>query len=254
MKSKSKNKKAKEKKCPECGAYKGHSPRCSLMDEKCAKEMLAQYYDAWLGIETEHRKQTDGLYEQIKKKEKDVDYWRERYKEASKARNLSDFKLQFSPSEELVSFAKCFSDNWENLSCGQYKSDNGRYTIRYKEKLLDQKTNEELNTNVRVSNDSGIIDISKKRIIELNTNKDYLFFIIIWCIAQRTLKNHTEADIQTIQYYLTTGRSKMNMINNSFELFKTAPSELNRERMEKIINFIGLKEVNRKKMLRKLIS
>lgn len=251
----SNSKKNKEpKKCPECGAYKGHAPKCSLIDKKCAKKMLSEYYDAWLNIEMKHRKQTEGLYEQIKKKEKDADYWRERYTEASKARNLSDFKLQFSPSEELVSFAKYFSDNWENLSCGQYKSDNGRYTIRYKEKLLDQKTNEELNTNVRVSHDSGIIEISKKRITELNTNKDYLFFIILWCIAQLHLKNYTESDIQTIQYYLTTGRSKMNLLNDYIGLFKTAPIELNRERMEKIINFIGLKEVNRKKMLRKLIS
>jgi len=46
-----------ENKCIECGAYHGHSPTCSLMDEKCAKEQLKIYYEAWLKIELEHRKQ-----------------------------------------------------------------------------------------------------------------------------------------------------------------------------------------------------
>lgn len=250
-----KTKKNKEpKKCPECGAYTGHAPKCSLMDKKCAKKMLSEYYDAWVNIEMKHRKQTEGLHEQIKKKEKDADYWRERYTEASKARDLSDFKLQFNPSEELIKFAKDFSGKWENLSCGVYKSSNEKYTIHYKEKLLDQKTNEEVNTNVRIGHSTGRIEISKKRITELNTNKDYLFFIILWCIAQLHLNNYSEADIQTIKYYLSTGRSKINLLNDYINLFKTAPSELNRERMEKIIHLTDLKEANRKKMLRKLIS
>lgn len=66
-------------KCVECGAYYGHSPKCSLMDEKCAKQMLAQYYDVWLEMEMKHRKYADGLYKRIEKAKKDAEFWKGKF-------------------------------------------------------------------------------------------------------------------------------------------------------------------------------
>lgn len=66
-------------KCPECGAYKGHSPKCSLMDEACAKEMLKEYYQAWLEIEMKHRNYAKGLYDQIKKAKKEAEFWKGKF-------------------------------------------------------------------------------------------------------------------------------------------------------------------------------
>ena len=43
------------KKCIECGAYNGHSPKCSLMDEAYAKSELKRYYEAWLEMETKFK-------------------------------------------------------------------------------------------------------------------------------------------------------------------------------------------------------
>lgn len=68
-----------EKKCVECGAHQGHSPICSLMDEKCAKEMLAHYYDLWLNMKMEHRKYTDVLYKRIEKAKKDAEFWKGKF-------------------------------------------------------------------------------------------------------------------------------------------------------------------------------
>lgn len=69
----------KADKCVECGAYHRHSPKCSLMDEKCAKEMLAEYYDVWLEMETKHRKYADELYERIKKAKKEAEFWKGKF-------------------------------------------------------------------------------------------------------------------------------------------------------------------------------
>ena len=68
-----------EKKCPECGSYKRHSPKCSLMDEKCAKEMLGEYYDLWLEMEMKHRKYCDVLYKRIKDREKEAEFWKGKF-------------------------------------------------------------------------------------------------------------------------------------------------------------------------------
>lgn len=45
-----------DNKCTECGAYKGHSPNCSLMSEEYAKSELIRYHKSWQEIELAHRK------------------------------------------------------------------------------------------------------------------------------------------------------------------------------------------------------
>lgn len=37
-----------ENKCPECEAYHGHHPLCSLMTDEEARNQLKKYYQAWL--------------------------------------------------------------------------------------------------------------------------------------------------------------------------------------------------------------
>lgn len=66
-------------KCVECGSYHGHSPKCSLMDEKCAKEMLAQYYDAWLKMEMKHREHIDNIHKKIDKAKRDAEFWKGKF-------------------------------------------------------------------------------------------------------------------------------------------------------------------------------
>lgn len=70
---------SERKKCVECGAYTGHSPTCSLMDEKCAKEMLALYYDAWLKIETKHREELARMQRRINTAKKEAEFWKGKF-------------------------------------------------------------------------------------------------------------------------------------------------------------------------------
>lgn len=69
----------KENKCPECNAYKLHSPKCSLMDIDSAKELLPQYYDAWLKLEMKDRDCYNYLYSKIEKAKKDTELWKGKF-------------------------------------------------------------------------------------------------------------------------------------------------------------------------------
>lgn len=70
---------SKKEKCPECDAYTGHSIGCSLMDEQCAKEMLAQYYDASLKIETRHREYIAWMKRRVNDAEKEAEFWKGKF-------------------------------------------------------------------------------------------------------------------------------------------------------------------------------
>jgi hypothetical protein len=78
---------SKEKKCKECGAYHGHAPECSLMDEACAKKMLKEYYHVWLEMEMKHRKNRQGIYDQLNKEKKEVEYWKKKFVSVTKENN-----------------------------------------------------------------------------------------------------------------------------------------------------------------------
>lgn len=71
------------KKCVECGAYKGHSPSCSLMSEEYAKSELKRYYEAWLNIEMQHRKMSEIYNEtaqaKINRIKKERDVWKGKF-------------------------------------------------------------------------------------------------------------------------------------------------------------------------------
>lgn len=96
--------------CVECGAYNGHSPKCSLMDEAYAKEMLAKYYDVWLEMETKHREYVKGLYGVIKSVKKDAEFWKGKFvvvkNENNKLRRTvsSKFKIKSKLNDSEVAF------------------------------------------------------------------------------------------------------------------------------------------------------
>ncbi len=66
-------------KCIECEAYHGHHPKCSLIDFSTAKEMMIQYYEVWLNMETKHLKHTDKLYKMISTAKKEAEFWKGKF-------------------------------------------------------------------------------------------------------------------------------------------------------------------------------
>lgn len=60
------------KPCPECGAYQGHSPRCSLIDFEEAKVQLSRYFGYFLNFEVRLREVANRL-------DKEVTNWQGRH-------------------------------------------------------------------------------------------------------------------------------------------------------------------------------
>ncbi len=171
----------------------------------------------------------------------------------------------FNPDEELLTFADEFSKNWEKYSVELYSkeskrkhlphcytSNNGKYKIDYFDKIIDEKAsimnglpvklNEEhkdyqeieFKTNIRVGQQTGIIQISKSKLVEYETNSDYLFMMILWCTVEKDIKDAYKSDEIAFRYYLTTGRSIKNVLIGYINLFKASPSDLNVKRIEQL--------------------
>jgi len=151
---------------------------------------------------------------------------------------------QFLPDSELLNFAKQFSDNYKKWSVGEYFSDYKKYHISYFERIKDKITGKVLTTGARISNMSGIIELDKFIFKSKEYTPDFLFFIILWCVACNGQENKGDmkmADKLAVEYYLTTERSKKNLAFGYIKLFSKVATELNKERYELIAQMLGQK-------------
>ena len=140
----------------------------------------------------------------------------------------SDAGYRFLPDSNLLRFAKQFSDNYKKAPVGEYFSYNEKYHIRYLKRIKDT------NTGARISGVTGIIEIDKTIFKSKEYTPDFVFFIILWCVVCGEQKDIKLADKITIEYYLTTGRSRKNLALGYLKLFSKVLTELNRERWKLI--------------------
>lgn len=149
-------------------------------------------------------------------------------------------KYIFTPDKELITFANEFSKNYKKVKAGIYASESETYIIWYKDKLVRKDTlidGEfiELDTPVRISNKKQIIEISRSKILRNNKyNTDFIFFLIIWSIAIVEIPTHDyqDADAATIRYYLTTKKSRKNILKGYLEMFRFSTArERNKQRL-----------------------
>lgn len=156
--------------------------------------------------------------------------------------NKALIRYQFLPDPELLNFAKQFSDIYKKLTVGEYFSDEKKYHIKYLERIKDKNTGRILNTGARISNMTGIIELDKYIFKRKEYTPDFLFFIILWCVAcneQENKENMKMADKMVMEYYLTTERSKKNLEMGLIKLFSKALTDMNKERYELIAQMLG---------------
>lgn len=148
-------------------------------------------------------------------------------------------KYTFEPNEELVAFAETFSENWNIVGVGDYVSPGDKkYHIKYEEMILENGV--EPTTNI-VVHKSGAIIISKAKLQKYETNNDYIFFMILWCIVLKEIGgDHSKADLITMDYYLRTGRLPKNVLLCYISLFSAGHTELKHRRIQDLIDFINL--------------
>ncbi len=138
---------------------------------------------------------------------------------------------------EFLSFAEYFSDNYRNLSTGNYISDNQKYHIRYLNQIKDIHGN--IVRLARVGITTRVIELSKYDLSSEKITSDFVFYFIIWCAIESKELNVKLTDRIALDYYLKTECSKSNLIAGFEYLFELAPSELNTQRLETIKNIIN---------------
>jgi hypothetical protein len=169
---------------------------------------------------------------------------------------LNKSTLDFKPSEELLLFAEEFSihikkeigniafENFciQNISDNLNKTNSVIYTSKYRNhtiRLLNGETNvrsQDYLTFVRISHLTGIIDFNVSKLENEKFSVNYIFYIVIWCVICREVKDFDASDKIALQYYLTTGKPKKDILIGYVEMFTTSVSnrKSNLERMSLI--------------------
>lgn len=143
----------------------------------------------------------------------------------------------FFSDTELINLATYFSDNYQKLSVGTYKSDNKKYQINYVENLQRSDTDTTPSL-ARIARSTHIIDLNKTMFSNKQFTSDYVFFIILWLQLVVRNKNKLLSDKLTTEYYLTTNRSTKNLLKAQVQSLSNEPSELNKERFEMITEML----------------
>ncbi|MFA7307630.1 MAG: hypothetical protein WC026_13260 [Hyphomicrobium sp.] len=155
----------------------------------------------------------------------------------------------FKPNEELLEFAKEFSDSYTKLRVGDYVSNAETYKIKYLSQIKDKGVHNK--TGARVSNSTGIIELDKKILKHKCITPDFVFLLILWCIARYESKylfsSELVADETSLKYYLTTVRSKRNAIVGWVKLLSHAQTEQNKERLKKMFEILDSERNDTKK-------
>ncbi len=116
-------------------------------------------------------------------------------------------QLKYIPDRELIELANGLCEEFpNNLSEGEYESFRKKYTIGY--------VDIPYTTFSRVGSASGKIELNKKLLIKSKVHPDFVFFSILWCDARFRLKlDDPKTDIAVLEYFLTTGRDPLNVID-----------------------------------------
>ena len=153
--------------------------------------------------------------------------------------------IKFEPNEELLAFAESFSENWNIVDVGDYISPGGKYHIKYVDRINEGEIEKVEDIAIELS---GLIVISRLKLEGQETNADYVFYQILWCIVEQDMQDKEKSDIATMEYYMTTGRPIKNVI---FSILSALPNSLeNHNRIEALIKFIKAKLPNKVKSIK----
>jgi hypothetical protein len=224
-----------------CDAYKpdtNFTDRTGLVDgermfyirmPKTPETVVAQVYNANIGDKQEG---IDPSFEIVSKEILTLDTFPETYKSNSELVKCA------------VKFIQDFSERAGILSAGpsgsEYVSDCGRFRIDYLDVIRDRKTGKELATPARISQDRGIIEVSKKHFLKYAV--PYRVAILLHEISHFYLNddphNEIEADLNALKIFLGLGYGYIDAENAFLNVFKGSPSDQNKERHQILHNFI----------------
>jgi hypothetical protein len=142
-------------------------------------------------------------------------------------------------TQAFVKFAQEFSDECGYLSSSPqgdvYMSNNGRFRIDYFDQIRSVK-GVVLKTPARISQVNGRIEVSAEmfRNYTIPMRMAILLHEYSHYYLNRNPSNEVEADLNGLNIYLKLGYPKIDVYNVFLNVFKTAPSDGNKKRFEKL--------------------
>lgn len=161
---------------------------------------------------------------------------------------LDSYPETYNSQEDLIKcaikFVQEFSERAGILSAGPtgsvYKSDCGRFRIDYLDVIHDRKTGEELKTPARISQDRGVIEVSKKHFLKYAV--PYRVAILLHEVSHFYVnirpRDESEADLNALKMFLGLGYGYIDAENAFLNVFEGTPSDQNKERHAILHNFI----------------
>ena len=140
--------------------------------------------------------------------------------------------------KSFINFATRFSYNAGTLPSGNYVSDDKRFMIRYLNTITDM--GKEQTTPARIDIDRGIIEVSKKHFIEFTipNRMAILLHEFSHVFLNDNVDDEVEADLNGLLIYLGLGYPRIEAFEVFAKTFMNAPTNQNKQRFDKIKNFI----------------
>ena len=154
--------------------------------------------------------------------------------------------IDFSNADvkSFVNFATRFSYNAGSLPSGTYVSDDRRFVIKYLPTIEDN--GKEQSTPARIDITNGNIEISKKQFVKFTVPNRMAILLheFSHVYLNDNVDDEVEADLNSLLIYLGLGYPRIDAFEVFAKTFMNAPSEQNKDRYNKIKNFIDNFENN----------
>jgi len=154
--------------------------------------------------------------------------------------------IDFSNADvkSFVNFATRFSYNAGSLPSGTYVSDDRRFVIKYLPTIEDN--GQEQSTPARIDITNGNIEISKKQFVKFTVPNRMAILLheFSHVYLNDNVDDEVEADLNSLLIYLGLGYPRIDAFEVFAMTFMNAPSEQNKDRYNKIKNFIDNFENN----------
>lgn len=152
-------------------------------------------------------------------------------------------------TKSFYKFAVEFCENAGTLSAGNrkphiYRSDDGKFTIDYYNRIVDKKTGKVLKTPARVGHTSGIIEVGKYHFEKYTVPMRLIILLHEFSHKYknpqigRDISYETGADINALYIYLGMGWSEVEAHRAFLTVFSDAKSKGNHKRYKIIKDFI----------------
>lgn len=144
----------------------------------------------------------------------------------------------------FVKFAQEFSDECGYLSASRkgdvYRSNNGKYRIDYYDIIRSYQTGVRIPTPARISQKNGRIEVSAEqfRKFTIPMRMAILLHEYSHFYLNTNPSSEIQADLNSLNIYLKLGYPKIDVYNVFLNVFKTAPSQRNKKRFQKLDAFI----------------